>query len=147
MSYTERQEIDRLQRRCARLQGELTRMTKRAGLYKVAVGKQSSRVRFLSAELYYVKHISVEKTEKLKRCKQSLSSVRDGLNRNAEICERQAASYAHDRAMFAAREERNRQALQKGGQACLGDRCMCRTSDCQSRPICGLSGRTVTNKE
>ena len=144
---TERQIIDRQRHRIQQLQCDLARMTKRAGLYKAAVGKQSSRARFLSAELYHVKHIYAEKTEKLKRCKQSLSSVRDGLNRNAEICERQAASYAHDRAMFAAKEERTRQALQEGGQACRGDLCICKTSDCQSRPICGLSGRTVTNKE
>ena len=138
---TERQIIDRQIHRIQQLQCDLARMTKRAGMYKAAVGKQSSRARFLSAELYYVKHRYAEKTEKLKRCKQSLSSVRDGLNRNAEICERQAASHAHDRAT--AREERTRQALQEGGQACLGDLCTCKTSDCQSRPICGLSGRAV----
>ena len=60
-----------------------------------------------------------------------------------DVCERQAASHAHDRAMFVAKEERNRQALREGGQACLGDRCMCRTADCQSRAVCGLSGRVT----
>ena len=120
---TDYNELCRLRRVNSQLRADLDRMAKLAAAYK------RGRKRVLNAY--------IESKNNLLICAELYEEELHWVNKSLAQHE---ASYARDREMFTARERQKREHIKA---ECLAERCPCRVGDCQSRRVCGLSGRRV----